>query len=59
VDDAGKPLTTNAFAWFYQHICKNVSADLRVGSLLYAICLIIFFWSIVYVMDKKKIYVKV
>lgn len=45
--------------WFYHHICKNISSDLRVGSLLYAIIMIAFYWLIVYVLDKKRIYIKV
>ena len=55
----GSIIYTSPFGWFYEHICKNISADLRVGSLVYAIIMIIFYWSIVYWMDKKKIYVKV
>lgn len=47
------------FGWFYEHICKNIATDLRIGSEFYAICMIIFYWLIVYVMDKKKIYIKV
>ncbi len=59
LDEQGKPVYTNAFGWFYEHICKNISTDLRVGSLVYAFCMIAFYWSIVYVLDKKKIYIKV
>lgn len=59
VNAEGKPSYLSPFGWFYEHICKNISSDLRVGSLLYAIILIFFYWSIVYWMDKKKIYVKV
>lgn len=55
----GKPIYSSPFGWFYEHVCKNVSNDLRIGSLLYAIILILFYWLIVYWMDKKKIYVKV
>lgn len=55
----GKPVYLSPFAWFYEHICKNVSVDLRVGSLLYALCMIAFYWLIVYWMDRKRIYVKV
>lgn len=55
----GHPTYLSPFAWFYEHICKNISSDLRVGSLIYALILIAFYWSIVYWMDKKKIYVKV
>ena len=55
----GKQQWLTPFGWFYQHICKDISADLRVGSLAYALVLIFFYWSIVYVLDKKKIYIKV
>lgn len=59
VDETGKKIYTSFFPWFYEHVCKNISSDLRVGSLLYALCMISFFWLIVYVLDKKKIYIKV
>ena len=51
--------TTSALPWFWNHFCKPISEDLRNGSLLYAVCMIAFYWSIVYVLDKKKIYIKV
>ena len=51
--------TTSALPWFWNHICKPISEDLRNGSLVYAICMIAFYWSIVYVLDKKKIYIRV
>jgi predicted acyltransferase len=59
IDDKGNKIKTSALPWFYNHICKPVSDNLKNGSLLYAICMIIFFWLIVYFMDKKKIYIKV
>jgi predicted acyltransferase len=55
----GKPVYTSPFPWFYEHVCKPISPDLKLGSLVYALCMIIFFWSIVYLLDKKKIYIKV
>ncbi len=55
----GKKVYTSAFPWFYEHVCKNIATDLRVGSLLYALITIAFYWSIVYILDKKKIYIKV
>ena len=57
--DDGKPVYTNIFAWFYEHVCKNVSVNLNNGSLLYALCMIVFYWLIVYWLNKKKIYIKV
>lgn len=58
-DENGNPVYLSAFGWFYEHICKNISTDLRVGSLVYAVSMIIFYWLIVYLLDKKKIYIKV
>lgn len=55
----GKPVYLSAFSWFYEHICKPVSSNLKNGSLLYALVMIAFYWLIVYIMDKKKIYIKV
>jgi len=54
-----KKFYTSSLPWFYEHICKPVATDLRIGSLLYALITIAFYWSIVYILDKKKIYIKV
>ena len=59
INPEGKALYTNPFGWFYDNICNPVSANPNNGSLLYAICMILMYWLIVYWMDKKKIYVKV
>ena len=58
-DEKGEPVYTSALPWFYQHICKNISSDLRVGSFVYAICFIAFFAVLANILDKKKIYIKV
>jgi len=55
----GKLLYTTPFGWFYEYICKPVSSNFNNGSLLYALCMIMLYWLIVWWMDKKKIYVKV
>jgi predicted acyltransferase len=55
----GKPSYLSPFGWFYEHVCKNISSNLKNGSLLYAICMIMFYWLIVYLLDKKKIFIKV
>ncbi|WP_127128416.1 acyltransferase family protein [Pseudoflavitalea rhizosphaerae] len=62
VDEKGNNVYTSAFPWFYQHICKPLTAftdNPKNGSLLYALCMIAFYWLIVYWLDKKKIYIKV
>jgi len=59
LDETGKKVYTSPFNWFYNHVCKNIAQDLRIGSLFYAICMIAFYWGIVYLLDKKRIYIKV
>jgi predicted acyltransferase len=55
----GLPVYLSPLPWFYQYVCKPLSANLKTGSLIYAICMIAFYWSIVYFLDKKKIYIRV
>jgi predicted acyltransferase len=57
--ESGKTVYTSALPWFYDHICKPVSDNLKNGSLLYALCMIFFYWAIVYLLDRKKIYIRV
>jgi predicted acyltransferase len=59
LDPDGKKVYTSPFPWFYEHVCKNIAANLRIGSLVYALCMIAMYWVIVYGLDKKKIYIKV
>jgi predicted acyltransferase len=58
-DEKGQPVYTSAFPWFYEHVCKNINSDLRIGSFVYALCFIAFMFSLAYILDKKKIYIKV
>jgi len=60
VSDGGKPRFLTPFGWFYEHICKPVfPSDPRIGSLLYAICFIALMWFFAWLLDKKKIYIRV
>ncbi len=59
INDKGVQIFLTPFSWFYEHVCKNIATDLRIGSLMYAIILIFFYWFICYILDKKKIYIKV
>lgn len=58
-NEYGMPVYLSPFGRFYEQICKPISTDERIGSLVYALVLIAFYWLIVYGMDKKKIYIKV
>jgi predicted acyltransferase len=56
----GKPKFLTPFAWFYEHLCKPVlPSDPRIGSLLYALLFITMMWFFAWLLDKKKIYIKV
>ncbi len=46
-------------SWFYEKICNPFFTDPRNASLLYAICFITVMWLLAWVLDKKKIYIKV
>ncbi len=59
VDEAGNPAYITPFSWFYKYVCEPISADPRNGSLLYAIITILFYWFLAWLMDRKKIYIKV
>lgn len=59
-DANGLPVYTSPFGWFYQKVCLPLFPNnLDNGSLFYALCMITFYWLIVWWMDKRKIYVKV
>lgn len=58
-DSNGKPVYINFFGWLWEYVCRPLFYNLKTGSLLYAIILIIFYWIIVFFMDRKKIYVRV
>lgn len=59
LDAKGQKVFTSPFPWFYEHVCKNISSDLRIGSFVYALLMIAFMGSLAYILDKRKIYIKV
>src|SRR5258705_12614773 len=59
LNEKGQMIYINPWNWLYQKLLIHIPGDPRIGSLLYAICVITFMWAICYWMDRKKIYVKV
>lgn len=55
----GKEKFLSPFGYFYEMLCKPLFQDPRNASLLYAICFIIFMWFLAWLLDKKKIYIRV
>jgi len=49
----------NPWNWLYKKILIHVPGAPENGSLAYAICIITFMWLICWILDKKRIYVKV
>jgi predicted acyltransferase len=58
VNEEGKAVTWNFGALLFHKVFAPIFGNMN-GSLLYAIFHIIIFWFICYVLDKKKIYIKV
>lgn len=59
ISEDGKIKYQSIFGLFYEHVCKNISSDPRAGSLLFAICMVIMYWFIAWLLDRKNIYIKV
>ncbi|MGJ1361438.1 acyltransferase family protein [Sphingobacterium spiritivorum] len=59
VGEDGLLVYTNALNWFYTHICAQLPGPPEVGSFAYSLCFLAFMWVICYILDKKKIYIKV
>jgi predicted acyltransferase len=53
------PKYLNPMTWFAEKICLPSFENLKNGSLLYSMLIIILYWFIAHIMDRKKIYVKV
>jgi hypothetical protein len=56
----GKLNYLTPFGWFYEYCCKPILPyDPRIGSLIYALCFIVMMWFLAWVLDKRKVYIKV
>jgi predicted acyltransferase len=56
----GKPKYLSPFGWFYETICKQIlPSDPRIGSFVYALFFIAMMWFFAWLLDRKKIYIKV
>ncbi|MDB5197269.1 MAG: hypothetical protein JWP88_1640 [Flaviaesturariibacter sp.] len=56
---AGQPAYLSPWNLIYEWGYKKIPGDPRLGSLLFALTVILFMWAICYWLDKKKIYIKV
>ena len=59
VNENGETVYTNPWNFLYDNVYKAVPGDPKIGSLLFALTVIVFMWAICYWLDKKRIYIKV
>jgi predicted acyltransferase len=60
IDESGNRNYLTPFGWFYENICKPIlPAKPEVGSLIYAISLVLLMWFFAWLLDRKKIYIRV
>lgn len=58
IDDNGK--VADPLAWFYNHCCKPLDLGHEENAaLLYAVTLIVIYWLIGRILDRRKIYIRV
>ena len=55
----GEASYTSPLRWFYQHCCEPLFSEPRNSSLMYALCFISFMWFLAWLLDRKKIYIRV
>lgn len=56
---SGEKIFITPLTWFYQNICAKASSIPEVGSFLYSLVFLLVMWLICYILDKKRIYIKV
>ena len=49
----------NPWNWIYKKVYSHMPGPPELGSLLFALTVILFMWAICYWMDRRKIYIKV
>lgn len=59
VDTDGEHIYLNGLSWFYKYVCAPIPGPAEIGSLFYALCLVSLMWLVGYLLDRKKIYIKV
>ena len=59
MNDNGQPLYLSPWNWWYEKVTKHIPGAPELGSLAFALTVILFMWAICYWLDKKKIYIKV
>lgn len=59
VNAQGAPAYISPWNWWYEKVCRHLPGAPEIGSLAFALSVILLMWAICYWMDKKRIYIKV
>lgn len=59
VNAKGQPAYVSPWNWIYEKVYKFIPGAPELGSLAFALTVILFMWAICYWLDKKRIYIKV
>jgi predicted acyltransferase len=59
LNEKGEMVYYTPWSWLYQRVLIHIPGDPRIGSLMYALCVISFMWAVCYWLDRKKIYIRV
>ena len=59
LNDKGEIKFISPLGWFYENICAKIPGIPEIGSFVYSLIFLAFFWWLAYLLDKKKIYIKV
>jgi predicted acyltransferase len=57
--NSGETLYVSPLTWFYENICALLPGPPEIGSVFYAICIVMLYWCIGYWMNKRNIIITV
>jgi predicted acyltransferase len=58
-DESGNSTYTTPLGWVYDHLCAPLSSNLKISSLAFALFIVLLFWFFAWVLDRKKLYIRV
>ncbi len=59
VNEQGELNYITPLGWFYENVCAKIPGIPEIGSFVYSLLFLAFFWALAYWLDQKKIYIKV
>lgn len=57
--DTGEIRYLSPLSWFYENVCAQIPGTPKIGSFVYSLVFLALFWGLAYLLDRKKIYIKV